>query len=52
VPIVSITKVTEITTSNDLITDIGGYRIAGVPVNSMMPDMLVATIEQLLLNQS
>jgi hypothetical protein len=52
VPIVSITKVTEITTSYDLITDIGGYRIAGVPVNSMMPDMLVATIEQLLLNQS
>jgi hypothetical protein len=52
VPIVSITKVTGVTTSYDLMTDVGGYRIAGVPVNSMIPDMLVATIEQLLLNRS
>jgi hypothetical protein len=52
VPIVSITKVTGITTSYDLMTDIGGYRIAGVPVNSMIPEMIAQTIEQVLLNRS
>jgi hypothetical protein len=52
VPIVSITKVTGVTTSYDLMTDIGGYRIAGVPVNSMIPEMIAQTIEQVLLNRS
>jgi hypothetical protein len=52
VPIVSITKVTGITTSYDLMTDIGGYRIAGIPVNSMIPEMIAQTIEQVLLNRS
>jgi hypothetical protein len=52
VPIVSIAKVTGITTSYDLMTDVGGYRIAGIPVNSMIPEMIAQTIEQLLLNRS
>ena len=52
VPIVSIGKVTGITTSYDLMTDIGGYRIAGVPVNSMIPEMIVQTIKQVLLNHA
>jgi hypothetical protein len=33
-------------------TDVGGYRIAGIPVNSMIPEMIAQTIEQLLLNRS
>jgi hypothetical protein len=52
VPIVSIGKVTGVTTSYDLLTDVGGYRIAGVPVNSMIPEMIVQTIKQVLLNRS
>jgi hypothetical protein len=52
VPIVSIGKVTGITTSYDLLTDVGGYRIAGVPVNSMIPEMIVQTIKQVLLNHA
>jgi hypothetical protein len=52
VPIISITKVTGITTSYDLMTDVGGYRIAGIPVDSMIPEMIAQTIEQLLLNRS
>jgi hypothetical protein len=52
VPIVSITKVTGVTTSYDLMTDVGGYRIAGIPVNSMIPEMIAQTIEQVLLNRS
>ena len=52
VPIVSIGKVTGVTTSYDLLTDVGGYRIAGVPVNSMIPEMIVQTIKQVLLNHA
>ena len=52
VAIVSIGKVTGITTSYDLLTDVGGYRIAGVPVNSMIPEMIVQTIKQVLLNHA
>ena len=52
VPIVNIGKVTGITTSYDLMTDVGGYRIAGVPVNSMIPEMIVQTIKQVLLNHA
>ena len=52
VPIVSIGKVTGVTTSYDLLTDVGGYRIAGVPVNSMIPEMIAATIKQVLLNHA
>ena len=52
VAIVSIGKVTGITTSYDLLTDVGGYRIAGVPVNSMIPEMIAATIKQVLLNHA
>jgi len=52
VPIVSIGKVTGVTTSYDLLTNVGGYRIAGVPVNSMIPEMIVQTIKQVLLNHA
>jgi hypothetical protein len=52
VKIVDITKVTGITTSYDLLTDVGGYRIAGIPVNSMIPEMITQTIKQILLNRS
>jgi hypothetical protein len=52
VPIISIGKVTGVTTSYDLLTDVGGYRIAGVPVNSMIPEMIVQTIKQVLLNHA
>lgn len=52
VQIVSITKVTGVTTSYDLMTNVGGYRIAGIPVNSMIPEMIAQTIEQVLLNRS
>jgi hypothetical protein len=52
VPIVNIGKVTGVTTSYDLLTDVGGYRIAGVPVNSMIPEMIVQTIKQVLLNHA
>ena len=52
VQIVSITKVTGVTTSYDLMTSVGGYRIAGIPVNSMIPEMIAQTIEQVLLNRS
>jgi hypothetical protein len=35
-----------------LMTSVGGYRIAGIPVNSMIPEMIAQTIEQVLLNRS
>lgn len=35
---------TGVSTSYDLVTEIGGYQIAGVPVNSMIPEMLALTM--------
>ena len=45
----SITASTGLLTSYDILTNQGGYRIAGVPVNSMIPEMmrLVARFEAL-----
>ena len=35
---------TGVSTSYDLVTEIGGYQIAGIPVNSMIPEMLALTM--------
>ena len=40
-----------ITTSYDLVTEVSGYRIAGVPVNSMIPEMLALTLQLVALKQ-
>ena len=40
-----IDKKVGVTTSFDLVTEIGGYQIAGVPVNSMIPEMLALTMQ-------
>lgn len=34
-----------VATSYDLVTEVGGYQIAGIPVNSMIPEMLAATLQ-------
>ncbi len=47
-----IDKSNGVTTSYDLVTDIGGYRIAGVPVNSMIPEMLALTLQLIALKQT
>ena len=41
----TIHKKVGITTSYDLVTDVGGYQIAGIPVNSMIPEMLALTMQ-------
>jgi hypothetical protein len=41
----SIEKKVGVTTSYDLVTEVGGYQIADVPVNSMIPEMLALTLQ-------